>query len=279
MGFSMRRMWWPRCLRRYVLEHVSGSSLHLRRTLTPAPLPRGEGFESAREGLRRQERGFSLIELVVALAVFAALAAAAYGGLSSVAQTRGALAEKQDRLAAIVRAVSTFERDLRQAVSRPVRGNSRGEAVPALIGGADRIELTRLGFANPRAEPRSHLERVVYAADARTLQRGRYAVLDRAPDSTPAVSVLLGNVDALRLRYLGGDGVWRNAWPPSEMPDDAPPGVGIVDLLPRAVEFRIDTADTGELRRVVELPSVISATAPPGQGNSPAPHGGRGASR
>ena len=250
-----------------------GSSLHLRRTLTPAP-PEGEGFESAREGLRRQETGFSLIELVVALAVFAALAAAAYGGLSSVAQTRGALAEKQDRLAAIVRAVSTFERDLRQAVSRPVRGNSRGEAVPALIGGADRIELTRLGFANPRAEPRSHLER-----DARTLQRGRYAVLDRAPDSTPAVSVLLGNVDALRLRYLGGDGVWRNAWPPSEMPDGAPPGVGIVDLLPRAVEFRIDTADTGELRRVVELPSVISATAPPGQGNSPAPRGGRGASR
>ena len=143
MGFSMRRMWWPRCLRRYVLEHVAGSSLHLRRTLTPARLPEGEGFESAREGLRRQETGFSLIELVVALAVFAALAAAAYGGLSSVAQTRGALAEKQDRLAAIVRAVSTFERDLRQAVSRPVRGNSRGEAVPALIGGADRIATVR----------------------------------------------------------------------------------------------------------------------------------------
>ena len=38
-------------------------------------------------------RGFSLIELLVALAVFAALAAAAYGGLSQIAQTRGRMLE------------------------------------------------------------------------------------------------------------------------------------------------------------------------------------------
>jgi general secretion pathway protein J len=213
----------------------------LRRTLTPTPLPVGEG-----------QRGFSLIELLVALAVFAALAAAAYGGLSGIARTRGALAERQDRLAAIVRAVSTFERDLRQAVSRPVRG-ARGEVVPALAGTADHIELTRLGFANPRAEPRSNLERVVYATDARKLIRGRYAVLDRAPNSVPATTALLDDVDALRLRYLGTDGAWRDTWPPS---GDAP-----IDplQLPRVIEFRIGTGDIGELRRVIELPTAISA--------------------
>lgn len=228
---------------------------------------------------KRTAPGFSLIELVVALAVFAALAAAAYGGLAGIARTRGALAEKQDRLADIVRAVTTVERDLRQAVSRPVRGNSRGEPVPALVGGADRIELTRLGFANPRAEPRSNLERVVYAADAHALRRGRYAVLDRAADSRPAIATLLGNVDALRFRYLGGDGVWRNVWPPAEIPPGTPDGVETAGLLPRAVEFRIDTTDMGELRRVIELPSVISAKAPPGPGNSTSPRGnGRGVS-
>ena len=226
--------------------------------------------------MRARGRGFSLIELVVALAVFAALAAAAYGGLASVARTRGELQIKQDRLAAIVRAMTILERDLRQAVSRPIRGNARGEAIPALVGGADRIELTRLGFANPRAEPRSNLERVVYAIDANVLRRGRYAVLDRAPDSAPAVSALLGDVDALRLRYLATDGVWRNAWPPSDLPSGVEPNVDAIAVLPRAIELRLSTHDTGELRRIVELPSSIPSTAPQGSGNRPS---GGGATR
>jgi general secretion pathway protein J len=205
-------------------------------------------------------RAFSLIELLVALAVFAALAAVAYGGLSEIARVRGALAEKQDRFAAIVRAMSTIERDLRQAVSRPVRGNGRGEELPALIGGADSIELTHLGFANPLAEPRSNLERVVYALDANGLERGRYAVLDRAPDSAPATRVLLARVDAFRLRYLGTDNTWREAWPPTGIPAS-----NALAMLPRAVEFRIDTADAGELRRVVELPSTLGTAAPNSQ--------------
>ncbi|MET0230176.1 MAG: type II secretion system minor pseudopilin GspJ [Rhodanobacteraceae bacterium] len=216
-------------------------------------------------------RGFSLIELVVALAVFAALAAATYGGLASVARTRGELQAKQDRLAAIVRAVSIVERDLRQAVSRPIRGNARGEPVAALVGGADRIEVTRLGFANPRAEPRSNLERVAYAVDETGLRRGRYAVLDRAPESAPAVSTLLGDVAGWRLRYLGVDGVWRSAWPPSEAPPGTEADVDPLALLPRAIEFRLATRDTGELRRVVELPSAITSIAPSGNGNRSRP--------
>ena len=220
----------------------------------------------------RRAGGFSLIELLVALAVFAALAAAAYGGLAEIARARGALAERQDRFAAMTRAVSTVERDLRQAVSRPVRGNARGEPLPALMGAADRIELTRLGFANPRAEPRSNLERVAYVVDAGRLQRGRYAALDRAPGSVPATSALLDRVDALRLRYLGGDGIWRDAWPPAEL-SGVPAGTQPIEWLPRAIEFRLDTRDMGQLRRVIELPSIISAQAvdTPAGGRSPPP--------
>ena len=220
--------------------------------------------------MSRARRGFSLIELLVALAVFAALAAAAYGGLAEIARARGALAERQDRFAAVVRAVSTVERDLRQAVSRPVRGNARGEPLPALMGAADRIELTRLGFANPRAEPRSNLERVAYLVDAGRLQRGRYAALDRAPGSLPATTMLIDRVDALRLRYLGGDGIWRDAWPPAEL-SGMPLGTQPIEWLPRAIEFRLDTRDVGQLRRVIELPSVISAQAADAEAGSRAP--------
>ncbi|MEO7324478.1 MAG: type II secretion system minor pseudopilin GspJ [Dokdonella sp.] len=202
----------------------------------------------------RLSSGFTLIELLVALVVFAALAAAAYGGLAAIARTRGALAVQQDRFAAITRSVSAFERDLRQAVARPVMGNDN-KPLPALIGNPDSIEFTRLGFANPRAEPRSNLERVVYGLDSGKLRRGRYAVLDRAPNTAPATSELLDRISDVRLRYFGDDLVWHETWP----------AVQPLDLLvmPRAIEFRFLLSDMGEIRRVVELPSALPTSAHP----------------
>jgi general secretion pathway protein J len=210
---------------------------------------------------RDPSRGFSLVELLVAVAVFAALAAIAYGGLANVARTRAALAERQDRFADVVRAMSDLERDLSQAVSRPVRGNY-GEPRPALAGGGDHVELTRLGFANPLAEARSNLERVVYAFADHSLRRGRWSALDRAPRSAPRERELLDRVTSLRLRYFGADGEWREAWPPRALPAQAAPDVALESLLPRAIEVRLVLDDLGELRRVIELPSSMPAAAP-----------------
>ncbi|MEO7432883.1 MAG: type II secretion system minor pseudopilin GspJ [Dokdonella sp.] len=204
--------------------------------------------------------GFTLIELLVALAVFAALAAAAYGGLAAIARTRGALATQQDRFASVTRSVSALARDLRQSIARPVLGND-GNPVPALLGGPDTIEFTRMGFANPRAEPRSNLERVVYAYDDRKVRRGRYAVLDRASSSVPVTSDLLDRVTELHFRYYGCDGVWQDAWPPRQQlacADRSTPA----EPIPRAVEFRLVLSDLGEIRRLVEIPSSLPLTVP-----------------
>lgn len=202
---------------------------------------------STRKSARASQRGFTLIEVLVSLVIFAAMAAITWGALSQIARARSALATEQDRFAAVVRAMSDMERDLRQAISRPLRGNY-GEQVPAVLGTSERIELSRLGFANPRAEPRSNIERVLYDIDNKKLKRGRYAVLDRAAGSVPEWRDLLDQVDEFRLRYLDSDGAWRDQWPPR----DAPP-----ESLPRAIEVRLRLEDFGELRRVVGLPSTI----------------------
>ena len=194
-----------------------------------------------------RQRGFSLIEILVALVIFAAMAAITWGALGQIARTRSALAAEQDRFALVVRTMSDLERDLRQAISRPLRGNY-GEQVPALLGTTNRIELSRLGFANPRAEPRSNIERVLYDIDNKKLRRGRYAVLDRAAGSVPTWRDMLDQVGEFRLRYLGNDGNWRDQWPPRETPPED---------LPRAIELRLQLDDFGELRRVVGLPSTI----------------------
>ena len=200
-------------------------------------------------------KGFTLIELLVALAVFAALAGAAYGGLAQIAKTRAALAQQQDRFAAVTRAVGMLERDLRQTLSRPVRGNE-GAMLPALAGSASGLELTRLGYANPRAEPRSNLQRVRYSFDRNRVLRHRFAVLDRAPNSVPATATLLDEVDAVHLRYRSHEGVWRDHWPAGTQRD------GQVGELPRAVEFRWVLRDLGDIRRVVELPATLPVSEP-----------------
>ncbi|MEO7916228.1 MAG: type II secretion system minor pseudopilin GspJ [Dokdonella sp.] len=222
-----------------------------------------------------RQRGFTLVELLVAVAIFAAVAAIAYGGLAQVAQTRIALAAEQDRFAALNRAMNNIVRDLRQSVARPVRGNY-GETIPALRGSSDSLELSRLGFANPLSEPRSHIERVVYALTDKKLRRGRYAVLDRAPGTVPDDRNLLDKVRRLRWRYLDKQGNWSDVWPSSTV---APPLIGTAPLpreleLPRAVELTLDLEDYGELRRVVALPATFPQVAPrPSAGLPPPPAG------
>ena len=177
------------------------------------------------------------------------MAALAYGGLDSAVRTRAALGREQAQFQALRRSVGLLERDLRQAVARPVRG-SYGETLPALIGTADRIELTRIGFANPQAERRSNLERVAYALADGKLARSAWPVLDRAPGTNANASVLRDGVRAFRLRYLDAGNRWRDAWPPLAAASDT-----TTPALPRAIEFRIETPELGEITRLVELVS------------------------
>jgi general secretion pathway protein J len=208
------------------------------------------------------ESGFSLIELLVALAVFSIMAALAYGGLNSIARTRGELAKQEDAFRDLMRAVTTLDRDLRQTVARSVSG-SVGQILPAFAGTASSLEFTRLGFANPQAETRSNLERVLYELDAGALKRGNYPVLDRAPNTTPQITTLRGGVTDFRLRYLAPGNRWFDVWPPPQTTD--------ARLLPRAVEWHLQTRDYGEIVRVIELVSAWPASAAGGN-----PAGGTG---
>lgn len=195
--------------------------------------------------------GFTLLELIVALAVFAVLSVMAYGGLSSVLDLSGATERRAERLGRVLFAVTLLERDLEQAVDRAPRKELGAGAVPALF--SDSVDgvlftLTRAGFPNPLAEPRGDLLRVSYRFADQALERTTWQVLDPPSGSQASHSgELLDGLEAVSVRFLDHGGNWQDRWPPLG-PDQEDPG------LPRAVELELELENWGTLRRLLALP-------------------------
>ncbi len=199
--------------------------------------------------------GFSLIELLVAVAVFALASALAWAGLSAVTETRQRLALEQQQFASVQRSVDFLARDLATAVDRPVRAGRTGSR-ESLVGDRRRIAFTRMSVASELQTSASALERVVWFLDNKALVRGRYAVLDRPDDLSLSQRRMDEGVRDFIVRYLDHSGGWHEHWPPAdqEKTDSAD--------LPRAVEFRIQFESMGEIRRVIELASAKPRSKP-----------------
>ena len=200
-------------------------------------------------------RGMALLELLVAVAIFAVVAAIAYRGIASVTTARMALQEQNARLGKLQFAVAMIERDLRQALPRPGRGHY-GEVLSAVAGSREAIEFTAAAFASPFNERRPQLERVRYAAPRDALERFAQAV-DRGTPTAAAPRALVPEIESLRFRYLGTGEAWGDQWPPVGESQRS------VATLPRAIEFTIGIAKFGEVRRVVQLVEPVAVTEPP----------------
>ncbi len=194
-------------------------------------------------------RGFTLIEMLVAVAIFAVLAVLAYAGLDAVLRQRGELDQHYQRLHVLQRAYEVMQRDFSQAAPRGAR-DELGGPLPALRGDPSGhvVALTRAGYPNPAKVRRSHLLRVRYELHDRQLLRLQFPVLDRAPVAAPQPVVLLRGVRSLRLRYLDASGNWQPSWPPAGASTSA-------TTLPRAVAvtLRVDHL-AGPLQWLFVLP-------------------------
>ncbi|MEZ5543274.1 MAG: type II secretion system minor pseudopilin GspJ [Pseudomonadota bacterium] len=193
-------------------------------------------------------RGFTLLELLVALAIFSLLAVMAYGGLNSVLSQRAATAEAADQLGRLQKVYLLMERDLEQIVARPVR-DEYGTELPPLVG-SETMQLTRGGWRNPLALARSTLQRVSYAFEDDQLVRYTWAVLDRAQDSQPVRQPLTDEITQLDIRYLDNDG-WKTSWAGASAL--TLPGVAAA-VLPRAIEVTLEHKRFGKLVWLFRLP-------------------------
>ena len=201
--------------------------------------------------MRCSAKGFTLIEVIVALAVFGVMSMLAYSALGSTLSNVDYLTERMDRLQSVQRAVRYLSTDLMQTAPRPVRNELGDGFLPALqtsLSSDFLLEVTRGGWTNPAGLPRGTLQRVAYRLEDDELVRYHWNVLDRTYANEPIATVLLNDVESLYFRFLQDNDEWTNIWPPQGQA-----GGDSLRSRPRAVEFVLTLIDEGEIYRLIEV--------------------------
>lgn len=196
----------------------------------------------------KKNNGFTLLELLVALAIFSVLSVMAYSGLRTVIQSKEATDHTSERLAQVQMLMLRLSDDLRQAIPRKIRGEY-GDIKNAMqldLSENNHLEWSRSGYSNPAHLIRSHIQRVAYKLDKKKLLRMSWPVLDRAQDTLEIKTEVLSDIESLEWRFLDNNNEWTSSWP------FAADNAGQFPL-PKAVEVNLELKDWGKIKRLILL--------------------------
>jgi len=186
----------------------------------------------------KRSRGLTLIELMVALAVFAVLGLLSYRAIAQISVHQQRVGQELARWRAIGRSMLRIETDLLQVVAPDARVGS--DTPPAL-------QLIRLPNLDNELQllvvdgTRGKVTRMAFRFQHGRMEWVRWP--GRLAEGEPSVDPLLDDVAGMRWHFLL-NGQRLDAWPP----DNTQP-----DLLPQAVELEMELADAGTLTRLVAL--------------------------
>ncbi|MGQ3889530.1 type II secretion system minor pseudopilin GspJ [Legionella sp. CNM-1927-20] len=203
---------------------------------------------------KKSNSGFTLLEILIAIAVFAILATLTSSALYYAFNTRARVTEQADRFTSLQLAISLLERDSLQVVNRPVRGNEM-HLFPAFIGQASYLEFTRGGLANPNSiEKRSTLLRVGLLCKDNQLIRRTWPSLDPANKDQHEDRVLLDNLTKCHFAYLNKSLQVLPSW-----------NVGTGELeqvepLPKAIQLTLTINQRDKLSLLLPIPKANYAS-------------------
>jgi len=191
----------------------------------------------------RRHAGFTLIEIIIAISIFAFLSIAGYQILQGVLRSNEISKTHDDNLVKLQRSMLIMDQDFTQIIAR----KSRDESLDAdqismlrwgegLFSSTDQgIEFTRLGWSNPlNILPRSNLLRVRYVLINGNLERQYFLYPDITAGQDPNKQVLFSDVSQLSFRFW--DKAWKNQWTDK-------------NSLPKGIEISFKTKKYGEIKR------------------------------
>ncbi len=177
--------------------------------------------------------GFTLIELMVAIVIFAIISTVSYRMITSLVRTKEIAGEAQEKWGNLSLAISNFGMSWNRVIPLVVR-DQNGGLLPAVYGKSklngmydSQLEMTLSGFSGDKIYGTVPPKRIGYRYYGKTLYLVTWPVLNRVVTTQPDIDVLIDNVTKFEITFLYPDNQWRNTWPPQG---------GDITSLPRAVK-------------------------------------------
>lgn len=200
-------------------------------------------------------KGFTLIEILIALTVFAILASITSSTLYYAFNTRTRVNEQSDRFSHLQLAVSLMQQDTSQIIERSIRGNEL-RLFPIFIGRSDYMEFTRDGDVNPGGtENRSTLKRIALVCEAGSLLRRTWDSLDPINRNIHADKLLIDKLTECHFGYLNQSLQVLTEWRADAVDQEQKK-----ESLPKAIQVNLKLRDLGEMNLLFIVPGALYAT-------------------
>ena len=199
---------------------------------------------------RRTTLGFTLIEVLVAIAVFASLSLGAYQVVDQAQRSNQIAKVNIERIKQLQRSLIFLDNDFRQMAARAFRTEGEEPSKKLLYAGdnvgesqSGGILFVRLGWQNPQHTfPRGEISKVGYRLIDGALERVWWRYPDTVSGDKPIAVKLIDKVSDLHFSFYDGAS-WLESWDKELM-------------LPAAVKLSMKLEDKGLIERIFLTTSV-----------------------